>query len=74
MQIATGTGELEVIWSSGKRRSRFPHLGVVVGPAERLIYPARTLAEVKETLCRYGALDPDAAVDALWAEPPPSLS
>ena len=73
MKIATGAGELEVIWTSGLRRMRFPHLGVFVGPAESIIYPARTLAEVKETLGKYGALDADAAADALWAERPPSL-
>jgi hypothetical protein len=73
MQIATGSGELEVTWTSGKRRMRFPHLRIPVGPAQAIIYPARTLAEVKETLRTHAALDPDAAADALWAERPPSL-
>ena len=73
MQVATGTGKLEIIWTSGKRRQRFPHLGVWVGPAEMIISPAQTLAEVKETLRTNGALDVDAAADALWGERPPSL-
>jgi hypothetical protein len=73
MQVATGTGEREIIWTSGKRRQRFPHLGVWVGPAEMIIYPARTIAEVKETLRTCDVLDADAAADALWAERPQSL-
>jgi hypothetical protein len=73
MEVATRAGDLEVIWTSGLRRVRFPHLGVFVGPAQMIIYPARTLAEVKEMLHKYEALDSDAAANALWAERPPSL-
>jgi hypothetical protein len=73
MWVATNSGDLEITWTEGKRRSRTPHLAVAVGEARVIIHPVQTLAEVEQTLREYRVLNPEAAARKLWAERPTSL-